>query len=140
MAYNGYEGMMSNPYYRNPYQQPIAQPMQPVMPQQQTNMIQVNGIEGAKAYQMPANASIVLFDANQDVMYLKRTDGGGYPTIETFTFQRAAQAQPQQAAMVSVDEFNALRSEVEQLKEVINAKQPTRSRKQPGQLDSSADQ
>lgn len=117
-----YDG--SNPYYR-PYQ---YQPMQYQQAQQQTNMIQVNGIEGAKAYQMPANASMVLFDANADVMYLKRTDGGGYPTIDTFTFQRA-EMQQQAVPTVSVDEFQALKDEVEKLREAVNAKQPVRRAK-----------
>jgi hypothetical protein len=54
--------------------------------QAQSNLIKVNGIEGAKAYQMNANSSVALFDANNDIFYVKNTDGAGFPTIKAFSF------------------------------------------------------
>lgn len=58
----------------NQYQQPIAQ--QPVH-----GFVYVTGLEGAKAYPMPPNSEMPLFDSNGDVLYIKTTDGAGYPTI-----------------------------------------------------------
>lgn len=55
-------------------------------PEPTQNLIRVNGINGAKAYQMPANSTVALFDSNNDVMYVKSTDGAGFPSIRTFSF------------------------------------------------------
>lgn len=53
---------------------------------QTNNLIRVNGIEGAKAYQMTPNGTAVLFDDNNDVFYLKTSDGAGFSSIRKFTF------------------------------------------------------
>lgn len=50
------------------------------------NLIRVNGIDGAKAYQMSPNSTVSLFDTNNDVMFIKSTDGAGFPSIRTFSF------------------------------------------------------
>lgn len=49
-------------------------------------LIRVKGLDGAKAYQMPANSTSPLFDIDQDILYIKTTDGAGFPTIRTFEF------------------------------------------------------
>ena len=44
--------------------------------------VYVKGLEGAKAYQMPPNSEMPLFDSTNDgVMFIKTTDGAGFPTI-----------------------------------------------------------
>lgn len=45
-------------------------------------LTRVTGIDGAKAYQMPPNSTVALFDNNEDLMYIKITDGAGYYDIE----------------------------------------------------------
>lgn len=69
--------------------QQFSQPMQnynsyPIM---NNSLIRVTGIEGAKAYQMQPNSTVALFDNNEDYMYIKSTDGAGFPTIRTFRFE-----------------------------------------------------
>lgn len=72
-----------NPY--NPYQPQYSftQPMtnQP-MPMQQ--VVKVNGRNGAEAYRMGANSSVLLLDESQPILWLKQTDGAGYPTITAY--------------------------------------------------------
>ena len=51
------------------------------------NLIRVTGIDGAKAYQMGPNSTMALFDGAEDLMYIKSTDGAGFPTIRTFKFE-----------------------------------------------------
>ena len=80
--------------FQNPYANLLAQSQyysqmnnQQIFPQEQTqNLIRVNGIDGAKTYQMPANSTVALFDSNEDIMYIKTTDGAGFPSIRTFNF------------------------------------------------------
>ena len=67
--------------YNNPYMQQMRQP------DLQTGLIKVTGIEGAKAYQMQPNCTTALFDNNNDLFYVKKTDGAGFPTIRTFSFK-----------------------------------------------------
>lgn len=81
------------------YQQPIQ------------GLIKVTGIEGARAYQLPPNSSMPMFDATQDIMYVKTTDGGGYPTIRSFSFT------PIEPAPISTDGVS--RKEFDELKEMI---------------------
>lgn len=44
-------------------------------------------MDGAKAYQMLPNSVVPLFDADNNIMYVKSTDGAGFPTIRAFAFQ-----------------------------------------------------
>lgn len=98
-----------NPYLErlNNYMQ--APQYQPQMPQQQQNgLIRVTGLDGAKAFQMPANSIVALFDGSEDIFYIKQTDGAGFPTIRTFEFkERQAVAQKQDTSeFVTRQEFN----------------------------------
>lgn len=83
--------MFQNPYAslipQNQYYNPQMNNQQ-IFPQEQPqNLIRVNGIDGAKAYQMPANSTVALFDCNEDIMYIKTTDGAGFPSIRMFKFE-----------------------------------------------------
>ena len=83
--------MFQNPYAslipQNQYYNPQMNNQQ-IFPQEQTqNLIRVNGIDGAKAYQMNANSTVALFDSNEDIMYIKNTDGAGFPSIRMFKFE-----------------------------------------------------
>lgn len=82
----GYQGYSQYPIYQ-PYGQQY-QPMQSQQPQMQqpTGLNRVTGIDGARAFQVPANSIVPLFDDTQDVFYIKTTDSGGFPTIKAYRF------------------------------------------------------
>ena len=87
-----YGGMGYQPFQPGTAQQfamdQMQQYQQRVQTQQPgTQLIRVTGMEGAKAYQMPPNSAVPLFDADSDVMYVKTTDGAGFPTIRAFEFK-----------------------------------------------------
>ena len=111
-------------FYQSPYTQPAQNPymdrlahMQP--PQPRDGLIRVTGMDGARAYQMPPNSAVALFDGGQDVFYVKTTDGAGFPTIRAYSFQPMEQAQA-----MGANEY-VTRSEFDQLKEMImHGKQP----------------
>lgn len=52
---------------------------------QPQKIVQVNGYNGAEAYKMAPNSSIILMDINEPIIWLKITDGAGYPTITGYT-------------------------------------------------------
>ena len=113
-------GFYQSPYTQpaqNPYMDRLAQMQPPTQPRD--GLIRVTGIDGARAYQMPPNSAVALFDGGQDVFYVKTTDGAGFPTIRAYSFQPMEQAQ----AMGASDYVT--RAEFEQLKEMIaHGKQP----------------
>ena len=104
------------PYIQQQMQQNQFSQFQQTQPQIQTqNLIRVNGIDGAKAYQMAPNSTVALFDNNEDIMYIKTTDGAGFPTIRTFSFNEVthnAQQQVSNNEYVTRDEFNKLKEEL----------------------------
>lgn len=134
---NPYMNPMANPYgMQNGFQNPMApvmtgsQPMQTAMQQPSNGLIRVTGIDGAKAYQMPPNSVAALFDDSYDIMYVKSTDGAGFPTIRVFDFyEHKAETVLQQNSVNSENfatrqELQTLQQEIEQVKEMLsNGKQ-----------------
>ena len=106
-------GFYQSPYTQqaqNPYMDRLAQ-MQPQQPRD--GLIRVTGMDGARAYQMPPNSAVALFDGGQDVFYVKTTDGAGFPTIRAYSFAPLQE----QAALQAPDYVT--RTEFNELKEMI---------------------
>jgi hypothetical protein len=84
--------------FKGQYQQPIpqmqqnipAQPMQiPVPPAQQkpsNDIIWVQGEAGAKGYLVAPNNTVVLWDTENPVIYVKSADGSGIPSMRVLDF------------------------------------------------------
>ena len=116
MAYNpqmympygyGYQPMQSSYGYQT---QPMAN-TQPV-----NGLVSVTGIDGAKAYQLPPNSKMPLFDESEDVLYLKTTDAAGYPTVKSFRFEPIESAPRQElSGYVTREDFDALVARVDAL-------------------------
>lgn len=110
--------MFQNPYASlMPQNQFYPQSMnnQQIVPQEQPqNLIRVNGIDGAKAYQMPANSTVSLFDANEDIMYIKNTDGAGFPSIRMFKFEEIKETTKSEEKQdyISRQEFEEFKKEL----------------------------
>ena len=65
------------------------------MPSYQRQEIkQVNGFGGADAYQLPPNSSVLLLDQEKPVVYMKTTDGGGYPSVAAYELTPVKPPQP----------------------------------------------
>ena len=61
-------------YYQPPYQQQVPS----------FQITKVNGENGAKAFQMPPNSSIILLDESNPKVYIKETDGASYPKLSVY--------------------------------------------------------
>ena len=84
--------------YKGQYQQSVpqmqqnipAQPMQmpiPPTPQKPTNdIIWVQGLEGAKGYLVAPNNTVVLWDTENPVIYVKSADASGIPSMRVLDF------------------------------------------------------
>lgn len=130
--------MFQNPYASlMPQNQFYPQSMnnQQIIPQEQPqNLIRVNGIDGAKAYQMPANSTVSLFDSNEDIMYIKNTDGAGFPGIRMFRFEEIKETTKSEEKQdyISREEFEEFK------KELMNNGKQSISRSKSNLTDKSA--
>ena len=71
---------MMNQYNQNPYQKPFMYP-------QQNGIIWVQGIEGAKAYQLTPNSNVMLMDSeSNNRFYIKVSDNVGMCTLRIFEY------------------------------------------------------
>jgi hypothetical protein len=110
-----------------PYQQQ-SNSMNNIQQQPVNNLLRVTGPESAKAYSLPPNSNVVLFDADNPIFYLKSTDDSGFANLRTFTFeeQKPVEIQPQPITeqidtsnFVTKDDLKALKNDFSELKEML---------------------
>lgn len=79
-------------------------------------IIRVNGRNGANAYQMAPNSSILLLDETAPVIWLKTTDGASYPTITGYKIT------PMETAPIvnAQEEYKSLEERIRKLEEIVN--------------------
>lgn len=66
------------------------------------NLIWVQGLEGAKGYQIPPNSKAVMLDSEQNRMYIKTSDNIGMCNLRIFNFNEVTEA-PQSHNSVAQD-------------------------------------
>ncbi len=103
--FNNYNGYQQPPYYSNPYQQPKSQ------------LIFVNGIEGAKSYMMQPNQIVMLLDSDDPIVYKKTSNAYGQASIECFRLVpiQDSELHPQPQEYVLKKDFDALLEKVNSL-------------------------
>lgn len=95
--------------FQNPYLNPY---MMPQVQQVQTQVIRVNGENGAKAYSIGANSSALLLDESGLMVWLVTSDGAGYKTVSAYDIT------PHQSA--PAPDFASLENRIKRLEERIN--------------------
>lgn len=65
-------------------------------------VIQVSGRNGAEMFQMGPNSSVLLLDTTAPMIWLKVTDGAGYPTITAYDI--APHQEPKQVDLTALEE------------------------------------
>lgn len=56
-----------------------------VNPYQKMEVVRVSGKGGVDAFQMPPNSSVLLLDETAPLVWLKTTDGAGYPSATPYS-------------------------------------------------------
>lgn len=83
----------------------------------------VQGRDGAKAYQLPAGASVVLMDSEtDDTFYIKTTDNIGMATLRTFQYKEIKE-QPKSHDYVTKQEVIELLKELKDEQTIPGIKQ-----------------
>lgn len=101
--------------YMTPYQTRYNAPQQAFG--SKLEVIRVNGKNGAEAFQMPPNSSIILLDESAPLIWLKMTDGAGYPTITPYRIE------PLKAELAP--DVSSLEARIKRLEERLNVKPDT---------------
>lgn len=118
MAYTGFPAT-----YPQTYQQTYPQSY----PQLNNPMIWIQGIEAAKAYQTAPNSTVVLFDSEEQVIYLKSADMQGRPSMRILDYTIRSEAprtaqnalSGNNAQIPTKEDINALQSQIDGLKRRI---------------------
>ena len=95
--------------------------------QQNTGIIWMQGIEAARAYPVAPNGQVVLFDSEQQCIYLKTADAQGRPSMRIldYTIRSEAPKTAQNALsgtnmdVPTRQDLNALQGQIDALKQQI---------------------
>lgn len=119
MAYSTQSPIIPNGYYQNQYY-PGMQP-QPMYQQQVPSfqITKVNGENGAKAFQMPPNSSIILLDESNPKVYIKETDGASYPKLSVYKLVPDTDEKKEEEEKVSEDQIKKLEERIAVLERFV---------------------
>lgn len=76
MAYTGFPATYPQTYPQS----------YPQFQQQNNPIIWIQGMESARAYQTAPNSTVVLFDSDENVIYIKSADAYGMPSIKILDY------------------------------------------------------
>ncbi len=85
--------------------------------QAKQDIVQVNGENGARAYQIGANSSALLLDTQAPIVWLVQTDGAGYKTVTAYDI-----APHKQAEQIDISKLDERLKKVEELLNESNSK------------------
>ena len=99
------------------YQQPNVQES----PQDGIGFVWVQGKEGAKAYPVAPNKTVLLLDSEDAFVYKKSADKDGKPTeFKTFKLvEQSDEGTSSEAEYITRDEFEKIDNEIEEIKEML---------------------
>ena len=85
----------------------------------------VNGLEGAKAYNMPANSSIMLMDVSNPYVYMKTTNQMGQATLRCFKLleEKLEDIEVATSPYATKNDLNALSSKIDELLKQLGGKE-----------------
>ena len=117
MAYTGFPATYPQTY---PQSYPQYQ-------QQNNPIIWIQGIEAAKAYQTAPNSTVVLFDSDEQVIYIKSADMQGRPSMRILDYTIRSEAPKtaqnalsgNNAQIPTREDISALQSQIDSLRRQI---------------------
>lgn len=89
----------------------------------------VNGQNGAIAYQMPSNSSVLLLDDNAPIVYLVKTDSACYKTITPYTISEYKPKPPidMESLLNRIEALERRANDESNIKSVKNSADSTRT-------------
>ena len=117
MAYTGFPATYPQTYPQS----------YPQFQQQNNPIIWIQGIESARAYQIVPNSTVVLFDSEDQSIYIKSADMQGRPSMRILDYTIRSEAprtaqnalSGNDAQIPTKEDINALQSQIDGLKKQI---------------------
>lgn len=116
MAYN-YFPVNYQPY--NPYQFQQAQPAQQV--QAPPSLLWVRNSQEAAMYPVAPNNAVALWDSGAPVIYLKKADAAGKPSMQTFDLVERIEQPVESVSPAEVKDAYATKNELAALASVVKS-------------------
>lgn len=96
--------------------------------QSQTNITFVNGMEGAKAFQLRPNSNVLLMDSDNSKFYVKSTDNLGIANISSYSFvedknlpvENGAASQPSNSGEQNTKIYDEMKNKIDELESKVN--------------------
>lgn len=99
-TYQPMQPQVSNNYIP---QQPQPQQMQQPQTVANTGIQWVQGIEGAKSYQVQPGTSVILMDSESQTFFIKSANAAGMPELHSYAFQEVHEGKGQVISQPPVD-------------------------------------
>jgi len=102
-------------------------------PQMSSNRIWAQGEACAKAYLVAPNTSVDIWDSEARTIYVKSADRNGMPSMQIIDYTirgESPKLEEETPQYVSIEEFNALKNELDHIKEQLkhSVRQENRSK------------
>lgn len=121
--------------FNQQYQQPVVQQMQPVQTAQQptNDFLWVLNENEATSYPVAPNNTVTLWDKNLPTIYIKSVNAQGVPSMRVLDFVERTSATPTQPVgtafnlpnnFATLEQFNALKGDVEALRGKLDELKP----------------
>ena len=126
MAYSGFPA--TYPQYYPQYSQMSPTPMSGTSPQQNNPFIWIQGgIAGAQSYQVAPNNTVILWDSDEQSIYIKSADMQGKPSIRILDYTIRSEAPKtaqnalagNNAQIPTKEDISALQSQIDSLRRQI---------------------
>lgn len=85
----------------------------------------INGLDGAKAYNMPPNSSMMLMDASNPYVYMKSTNQMGQATIRCFKLveEKLEDIEVASSPYATKTDLNTLSAKIDELLKQLGGKE-----------------
>ena len=90
----------------------LLQAVNPVLTPGQRLLTTNSGFEGAEKYPFPRDCEAPIFDANDDYVYVKKTDVNGATSLRMFHLEEVEIPRFDPKKYVTVDDFNSLKEDM----------------------------
>ena len=118
--YNGFPATYQPMYQPQQYQTPVMQTTQQAQQSGNGSIIWVQGEQAAKSYLVAPNSSVVLFDSEDKIVYLKSADASGMPSMKILDYTIRGDANTVQAPaaeFATKDDLRALEDKIRDIRE-----------------------
>ena len=139
-----YDPVQQNPMgqFNQQFQQPMTQPMQnaqmPMQTQPTNDFLWVLNENEATSYPVAPNNTVTLWDKNLPTIYIKSVNAQGVPSMRVLDFVERTATNPTPPVgtafnspnnFVTIDSFNALKGDVEALRDKLYELKPKNTTK-----------